>query len=121
MEQDSLIQESKELLEKYLEEHPYTHIDGKMYSVTKDKQNLLNNAIAVYQMKTQMGLPAEIKWNATGKPCTVWDIQDIIPLALAIASYVEPLITYQQDLEIAIRNCTTKPELFEIVIDYEFV
>lgn len=112
---------SKSQLVAYLETHPLQFTDGKYYSVTQEKQNLLNNAITVYQMKTQLGLPAELKWNATGEECAIWKLEDIIALALAIANYVEPLVTYQQAIEVQIKQCTTKEELESIVIDYATV
>ena len=72
-------------------------------------------------MKTQLGLPAELKWNATGEECIIWTLEDMIALALAIANYVEPLVTYQQAIEVQIKLCTTREELESIVIDYETV
>jgi hypothetical protein len=118
---ENLIHKTKDALQSFLESNPLTFIDGKEYSVTKDKQNLLNNAIAVYQMKVQAGMTAEIKWNASGEECTVWAIEDVITLALSIAGYVEPLVSKQQALEVAIKNCTTPEELENIVIDYATV
>ena len=118
---DQLINKSKFLLAKHLQDNPLLFTDGKYYSVTQEKQNLLNNAITVYQMKTQLGLPAELKWNATGEECTIWTLEDIIALALAIANYVEPLVTYQQAIEVQIKQCATREELESIVIDYETV
>lgn len=112
---------SKYLLADYLGDNPVQFSDGKFYSVTQDKQNLLSNAITVYQMKTQLGIPAELKWNATGEECTVWTLENAISLALAVAGYVEPLVAKQQTLEVQIRNCTSESELNEIVIDYEAV
>lgn len=112
---------SKSQLVAYLETHPLQFTDGKYYSVTQEKQNLLNNAITVYQMKTQLELPAELKWNATGEECAIWILEDIIALALAIANYVEPLVIYQQAIEVQIKQCTTKEELESIVIDYATV
>lgn len=120
-EKEKLIKQSKEMLVEYLKNNPLHFADGKYYSVTQEKQNLLNNAITVYQMKTQLGLPAELKWNSTGEECSVWTLEDAISLALGIASYVEPLVTYQQSIEVQIRNCTTKEELESTVIDYETV
>ena len=116
-----LIHSSKTILYKHLENNPLLFSDGKYYSVTQEKQNLLNNAITVYQMKTQSGLPAELKWNATGEECIEWTLENIVTLALSIANYVEPLVTYQQAIEVQIKNCTTKDELDGIVIDYATV
>jgi hypothetical protein len=87
--------------------------------VTAEKQSLLNNAIAVYQLKLQAGFEnPEIKWNATGEECTIWTIEELSSLALAIAAYVEPLIAKQQAIEVQIRECKTLDELMEIEINY---
>lgn len=114
-----LIAKSKAELDVYLAANPLLFTDGKYYSVTKDKQNLLNNAISVYQMKVGAGnTSAIIKWNATGEECVEWTFENIIQLALSIANYVEPFIAQQQALEIQISNCVTKEELDNIIIGY---
>lgn len=118
----SLITESKTKLDTYLVGHPMLFTNDKYYSVTREKQNLLNNAIAVYQMKVQSGdTTATIKWNATGEECTEWTLEEISTLALSIANYVEPLISYQQSIEVQINSCITKEELDSVAIDYETV
>jgi len=116
-----LVNESKNLLEEFLQNNPLQFVDGKFYSVTKEKQTLLANALQVYQIKVQAGLPATLKWNATGEECTEWTLEDLSALALAIAEYVEPLVTHQQALEVQIRNCETLEELEAIEIDYESI
>lgn len=111
---------SKTLLDSYLTEHHLLFTEGKYYSVTREKQNLLNNAISVYQMKIQYGESnPTIKWNATGEQCTEWTINNITALALSIAAYVEPLVAKQQAYEIQINSCTIKEELESMVINYE--
>lgn len=115
------ITQSKQQLEEFLQNNPLQFIDGKFYSVTKEKQTLLANALQVYQMKIQAGLPATLKWNATGEECVEWSLEDLSALALAIAEYVEPLVTHQQALEVQIRSATTLEELEAIEIDYESI
>lgn len=115
------ITQSKQELALYLQNNPLQFTDGKFYSVTKEKQTLLANALQVYQMKVQAGLPATLKWNATGEECTEWTLEELTALALAIAEYVEPLVTHQQALEVQIRNATTLEELEGIEISYEMV
>lgn len=61
------IADSKTALATYLESHPLTWSDGKAYTVTAEKQALLNNALAVYQLATASGQPTELRWNATGE------------------------------------------------------
>jgi hypothetical protein len=112
--------QSKTELDKFLEENPYLFEDGKYYAVTKEKQGLLGNAIAIYQMKIQAGYTdAIIKWNSTGEECTEWSIENITALALAIAKYVEPLVAQQQSIEVQINDFTSIDELSSMVIAYE--
>lgn len=115
------IAQSKQELALYLQNNPLQFIDGKFYSVTKEKQTLLANALQVYQIKVQAGLPAILKWNATGEECTEWTLEDLSALALAIADYVEPLVTKQQALEVQIKNAQTLEELEAIEINYEVI
>ncbi|WMJ78511.1 MULTISPECIES: DUF4376 domain-containing protein [unclassified Sedimentibacter] len=115
------IAQSKQQLAEFLQQNPLQFTDGKLYSVTEEKQTLLANAIQVYQMKVQAGLLATLKWNATGEECTEWTLEELSTLALAIAEYVEPLVAHQQSLEVQIRNATTLEELEGIEINYEMV
>ena len=112
------IANSKEQLVTYLEAHPLTYTDGKQYSVTAEKQSLLTSALARHQIATAAGVTTELKWNATGEECTVWEYADLAALALAIAAYVEPLVGQQQAVEVAINTCTTIDEIKAVVIAY---
>lgn len=112
------ISNSKTQLAAYLETHPLTYTDGKQYSVTAEKQSLLTSALARHQIATTAGVTTELKWNATGEECTVWEYADMAALALAIAAYVEPLVGQQQAAEVAINACTTIDEVKAIVIAY---
>ncbi len=118
--QEKIIQ-SKQLLEEFLQNNPLQFTDGKFYSVTKEKQTLLANALQVYQMKVQAGLPATLKWNATGEECVEWLPENLTMLAFAIADYVEPLVAKQQALEVQIKNAQTLEELEAIEINYEVI
>lgn len=116
------ITESKTKLEEYLVNNPYLFSDGKYYTVTKEKQNLLTNAITVYRIKVDAEDPtATLKWNAVGEVCTNWTLEDISDLVTGIAYYVSLLVTKQQEYEVQINACTTKEELDSIVIDYATV
>ncbi len=109
---------SKTQLSAYLEAHPITYTDGKQYSVTAEKQSLLTSALARHQIAIAAGLQTALKWNATGEECTVWEYADLAALALAIAAYVEPLVSQQQAAEVAINACSTVAEVEAIVIAY---
>lgn len=112
------ISQTKTALETHLAEHPLQWSDGKHYSVTMDKQALLNNAIAVYQIGVQSGMNPALEWNATGEECTEWEFNDLCALALAIAAYVKPLVAHQQALEVAIMTAETAEEVSVIEVDY---
>lgn len=112
------IADSKMALATYLESHPLTWADGKQYSVTAEKQSLLNNALAVYELAIAAGQPAELSWNATGEECTHWEYDALCALALAIAEYVKPLVSRQQAIEVAINAAQTAEEVNDVEISY---
>lgn len=113
------IAESKAALAEWLEAHPYSHADGKMYSVTAEKQSLLNSNLSSYERAKGANLNYPLKWNATGEECTEWDYEDLVGLSLAIAAYVAPKVAKQQAIEIAINACSTIEELNGVVVSYE--
>lgn len=111
--------QSKTALAEYLEGHPLTWTDGNQYSVTAEKQSLLTSQIALYQTAAAAGQAYTLHWNTTGGVCTEWTISDLSALALAIGAYVQPLVSYQQAKEVAIRACETAEALAAIEVDYE--
>ena len=115
------IAKTKTDLETYLATHPYTTDDGKQYSVTTEKQNLLSNEIASYQLATAASQPYQLTWNTTGNECTNFTIEEITTLALAINAYVKPMVSYQQAQEVAIRNASTIEDVLAINTDYTSV
>ena len=115
------IAESKDKLAEWLANHPMTYKDGKQYSVTAEKQSLLNGNLSSYE-RAQGANPSinyPLKWNATGEECTEWEYEDLVGLSLAIAAYVAPKVAEQQAIEIAINACSTIEELNGVVISYE--
>lgn len=113
------IQESKSELGQWLIYNPMQFTDGKFYSVTEEKQSLLNGNLASYERATKAGIDYPLKWNSTGEECVEWSYEDLITLSLSIAAYVAPRVSAQQALEIQIKNCTTMEELESIEIKYE--
>lgn len=113
------IEMSKMTLAEWLENNPMTYIDGKMYSVTSEKQALLNGNLASYERAKAVGVEYPLKWNSTGSECVSWDYTDLLALSLTIAGYVAPKVSKQQAIELQIKACTTLDELNEIVIDYD--
>lgn len=115
------VAESKEKLAEWLADNPMLYTDGKLYSVTAEKQSLLNGNLSSYE-RTQGASPSvkyPLRWNATGEECTEWEYEDLVGLSLAIAAYVAPKVAEQQAIEIAINACSTIEELNGVVISYE--
>lgn len=115
------IAESKEKLAEWLANNPMLYTDGKYYSVTAEKQSLLNGNLSSYE-RAQGANPSikyPLRWNATGEECTEWEYEDLVSLSLAIAAYVAPKVAEQQAIEIAINACSTIEELNGVVIAYE--
>ena len=115
------IAESKGKLAEWLANNPMLYTDGKQYSVTAEKQSLLNGNLSSYE-RAQGASPSinyPLKWNATGEECTEWEYEDLVGLSLAIAAYVAPKVAEQQAIEIAINACSTIEELNGVVISYE--
>ncbi len=113
------ITESKTALSEYLASHPIQWTDGKYYSVTSEKQALLTSNLALYQISASTGQPFKLTWNSTGDECVEWTYEELAALALAIGSYVKPFVSRQQELELAIKACTTMEELDAIEITYD--
>lgn len=113
------IQESKILLAKWLNDNPILYTDGKYYSVTEEKQALLNGNLASYERAKSVGVEYPLKWNSTGEGCTDWSYNDLLTLSLTIAAYVAPKVAIQQNIELDIKACETMDEINAIVIDYD--
>ena len=113
------IEESKTKLAEWLANNPLLYSDGKYYSVTEEKQSLLNSNIASYERAKALGIEYPLKWNSTGEECTEWTYESLVTLSLTIAAYVAPKVSQQQSIEIQIKACETAEELEGIVIDYD--
>lgn len=111
--------ESKAKLAEWLEANPMQYTDDKYYSVTEEKQALLNSNLASYERAKAAGIDYPLKWNATGEECVAWEYADLVALSLTIAGYVAPKVAAQQAVEIEINACTTAEELAEVIIDYD--
>ena len=110
---------SKQLLADWIENNPMLYTDGKYYSVTAEKQSLLNGNLASYERAKAINVEYPLKWNSTGSECVSWDYTDLLALSLTIAGYVAPKVSKQQAIELQIKACTTVDELNEIVISYD--
>ena len=110
---------SKLMLSEWLANNPMLYSDGNYYSVTEEKQSLLNSNLASYERATAAGISYPLKWNSTGAECVEWEYADLIALSLSIAAYVAPKVSTQQAVEVQIRACETKEEGDGVVISYE--
>lgn len=115
----SKIEESKTKLAEWLAANPLLYSDGKYYSVTEEKQSLLNSNIASYERAKALGIEYPLKWNSTGEECTEWTYESLVTLSLTIAAYVAPKVSKQQSIEITIKSCETAEELDKVVISYD--
>lgn len=113
------IEESKTKLAEWLANNPLLYSDGKYYSVTEEKQSLLNSNIASYERADALGIDYPLKWNSTGEECTEWTYEELVTLSLTIAAYVAPKVSKQQSIEITIKSCETAEELDKVVISYD--
>ena len=112
------VAESKVKLAEWLAANPMQY-DGKYYSVTEEKQSLLNSNLASFERADGAGLVYPLKWNATGEECTEWEYDDLVLLSLTIAAYVAPKVAAQQAIEIEINACETAEQLEAVIISYD--
>ena len=110
------IAETKKLLANALE----TPIDfnGKKYSVTLEKQNLLSAQLGLFGLNSQAGSPMPLHWNATGEPCEIWEFPNLLALSNAIAAHVTPLAQLQREAEVEINDCDTEVKVRAAVAKY---
>lgn len=117
LKQDKIIQTKLGLVE-WLNTHPMLYTDEKYYSVTEEKQTLLNSNLASYERAEKIGMVYPLKWNAVGEECVEWSYTNLTKLSLAIAAYVGERVSRQQVLETQIRACETLEELEAIEVYY---
>lgn len=119
---NELIKLSKYNLSQYLEFNPLfstvKYEDGRYYTVTAEKQNLLLTNIATYQMAQQAGIDCPLTWNDTGEECELWTFEQLLQLSIEIRNYVAPIISLQQCIEVNINKCATIDELKKVNIEF---
>lgn len=118
-----LIKLSKSKLKEYLEKNPLfskvKYSEGRYYTVDTEHQSRIASQLLLYQANTSLGLDYQLTWNDTGNICEEWTFKELFTLSNEINNYVKPLIKKQQEIEVAIKNATTKEELNSIKIKYE--
>lgn len=117
-----LIAKTKENLSIYLATNPIfstaKYKEGRYYSVTMEKQNLLLTNMSTYQMAQQTGVECILTWNDTGKECEVWTYEQLFQLAMEIRMYVAPIISLQQYMETNIKKCDTILNVLKVNIEF---
>lgn len=131
MELDDLkayrVTESKLNLAAWLADHPIQSTAHKgtlgTYSVTSEKQNLLQSAIMVAQFQKAAGNEEYTpSWNETGKECEYdWTLEELTKLALEISAYVAPYVSAQQSKETKIMAAKNADAVNAISLTYEDV
>ena len=115
---DKCILETKSNLTKFLEENPLfsyvKHKEGRFYRVTLDKQQQLTSTLLMYSGYQQAGIEFPLTWNDTGSVCEEWTYDQLFLLAAEMNGYVKPLVTLQQETEVAIKNAKTKEEVLSV-------
>lgn len=123
--QKARIEQSKDDLEEYTATHPLiSKCHGgvyQRYNATEAHRNMFVSKMLSHMMKVQAGIPDTMQWNVSGQACEPWTDQEALMFAIDLDNYITPLVHAQQVYEIAIRNCQTKEELDQIVVDYDSV
>lgn len=118
------ITQSKIELEKYLESHPITStahggVEGT-YSITKEKQDLMSQQYLTYRIAKQARPDkAVLTWNEAGGVCTEWTEEEFVQLIIEIKAKIYPLVSYQQAVEVKIRESNDKAVIAAIIFDYD--
>ena len=118
-----LIKLSKSKLSDYLEDNPLfskvKYPEGRYYTVDNEHQSRIASQLLLYQANISLGLNYQLTWNDTGNICEDWTFEELFILSNEINNYVKPLVKKQQEIEVAIKNATSKDELNKIKIAYE--
>ena len=118
------INQSKVALEEYLEANPiissvHGGVEG-VYSITKEKQDLMSQQYLTYQItKAVDPKNAVITWNERGGVCEPWTEEEFVQLVMEIKARVYPLVSYQQMIEKQINEFDNKSDIAEMVFDYD--
>lgn len=117
------INQSKVALEEYLDKNPITsNVHGgkeAVYSITKEKQDLMSQQYLTYQITKAVDPEhAILTWNERGGICEPWTEEEFVQLVMEIKAKVYPLVSYQQMLEKEIRESRDKEEIVKMVFNY---
>lgn len=114
--------ENNQLFAKFLEDHPLTWVDGKIYGVTLADQQEIALNITSYQVATMAGIQeAILEWHAIHEACTPWTLENLSALSLAIRNYIYPYYTLCQSYKTQIYACTTVEDVEAIQLTYNLI
>ena len=112
-----IIQQTKILLEKYLENNPIK-IGDEFYSVSKSSQANLLSMIKTGEMAVEIGVDFIPTWAPIGKVQREYSLQDLKKIFIEIQSYVHKLVLQQQMKEQEILAITSKEDLLDLDMNY---
>lgn len=113
---------SKQALADYLECNPLVstchNSTPATYNVTSEKQALMAQNYLTYTIEKALNADMVLTWNASGETCQEWTEEEFLQLIMEVSAYVKPMVSQQQEYEVAINACTTQEELDAITILY---
>lgn len=117
------INESKEELACYLENHPLVSKchGGKTgtYTITQDKQNQFMSKFTAHMELERAGVEDTMTWNETGKNCEAWTDEECRAFIEEWNAITSALVNEQQNIEMELVACETKEDALNIEISYE--
>ena len=93
--------------------------DGRLYSITSEKQQQLASKLLMATMYSQLNIPYDLTWNSRGNECEPYTFEQLFALSGQIDSVVTKLVKKQQELEYEINRCESVEEVIAIEIKYE--
>lgn len=118
--QDSKQSENKARFAEYLDSHPLSWIDGKVYGCSIEDQTEIQLNISQYQIQVAAGVENPVlEWHAQHEACTPWTLENLSALVLAIADHVYPWFQVMNKYKEQIYTATTKEEVAAIELIYK--
>lgn len=119
---EELIKLSKQKVVDFINENPLfskaKYKEGRYYNVDNDHQTRIANQLTLYQMNLIAGLKFQLTWNDVGNVAENWNFIELLNLSNEMRNYVEAIANRQREIELLIKNASTKEELLSIKIDY---
>ena len=115
--------ENKRKLSEFLEKHPLTWVDGKVYGVTMEDQSEIQLNISQYQVQCAAAEAGQdvtpiLEWHAIHEACAPWTLENLSALVIAISNFVYPWFQKMNEYKAQIFACTDRKEVEKIKLDY---